>query len=421
MDPEEWRDDAWVQRCLAGINDQIATDHERLSRRNAERRRLAQQSPALQFSGLLGNKEPETDAEYNAATSQLAALLLKDPVVERYNNFLDAASPHAANTEWWHAWGHQQVVAINYCLALTRKEVEDPRNRINRTPHPIVWDARLFSPHADGTPLTISPAEAGWEWAGRALDAQTYLWRHDTLDAAVAAPLPEHIVQPNAVPFTDIFFSFEMAAWVEMSESTIKLDESMLDEAMRGGEPETIEARSETWWCLITTFAEAGMMIWFDKQIWPLEAGYQPQTHLIVEPVSWGQRWPQDFEHRRFKQEIGSILRMLAFMQAPFVDASMSSRRLPRPFRRDYERKGRPAPPEKACSVITLRRALNEPVYRNGDESGPGRDYKHSWWVSGHYRWQYFPSEKTHRLIAIAPYMKQIGKPLLRKLYDVAR
>ena len=117
-------------------------------------------------------------------------------------------------------------------------------------------------------------------------------------------------------------------------------------------------------------------------------------------------------------QEIGYVLRMLAFMQAPFVDASQSRRQLPRPIRREYERERRPVP-DKQCSIITLRRALHEPVYPQGEAPEGSREYRHSWWVSGHYRWQFYPSEQTHRLIAIAPFMKQIGKPLLRQLWDV--
>lgn len=400
-------DDKFIGDFLARLNRQIEADRVAVSARNHNKNQMARAAPALLASGVLSH-EPETEPEFEQAGIALAGILIEEPLTKRYENYLSGSTGQHPNTEWWHAAGHQNMAVINFLLALTRAELDEPKNEVRKHDHPVIWDSRFFTPDPAQQKIDVGPSEASWEWAGRCLNAQTYLWRQDTLDAAVAAPLPEHIVQPNAMPYDDLFFSFEIAAWYESSvEATDQKDGHL------------IPAHSETWWCLITKLADAGVMFCFDKQLWP-KAPYQPQTHLIMEPIAWGMKWPDDFRDRRFKHEIGAILRMLAFMQAPFVDATQSSRRLPRPIRKEYARANKPEP-VKECSVITLRRALQEPTYRNGDAEGPGREYKHSWWVSGHYRWQYYPAEKTHRLIAIAPFIKQAGKPMLRKLYDVSR
>ena len=37
---------------------------------------------------------------------------------------------------------------------------------------------------------------------------------------------------------------------------------------------------------------------------------------------------------------------------------------------------------------------------------GSGREYRHRWLVSGHFRNQWYRSEQTHKVIWIAPYVK---------------
>jgi hypothetical protein len=405
FDESSWADDETLRGFVHRFNRQVDDNHASVKEGNARKRDVYRKSPALQIA-LGGMLEPEGEVECAQAIELLKRAQAKDPLLNRYLNYLNVGHSQW-NTEWWHAFGHQQVVMFNFLYSATRGELEANLDGMRENKHPILWDPRIF-PRAGEWPLKIGPREAAMEWYGRVERSQVHLWHDDVREAALAAPLPPHVVEPNALPFGDIFFSFEKAAWIEMGTPVQDLESS-----------EPVEAHAETWWVHISSFFDAGMIITFDKQIWP-HATYQPQTHLIMEPVSWGQRWPEDFSHRRFKDEIGAVLRMLAFMQAPFVDAAPALHRLPRPIRREYDRMGKPAP-EKEVSIVVLRRSLHEPVYPalQEGEDGPVREYKHSWWVAGHYRWQYYPAEKTHRLIAISPFMKQKGKPLLRKLYDV--
>lgn len=407
FDESSWLDDESLRGFVRRFNRQVEDDHRQSKEANDRKRAAFRASPAMQaaFGSML---TPETEEEYARACILLNNHLRQDLLLKRYINYLDVGH-NQWNTEWWHAFGHQLIVQLNFLNVITRGELESNVERVREDDHPILWDPRIF-PKAGEYPLHIGPREAAIEWYGRVERAQTHLWRSEILEAALAAPLVPHEVVPNALPFNDLFFSFEKAAWIEASTPAIDIEDNT----------DEVEAHAETWWVHISAFHDAGMVIAFDKQIWP-HGPYQPQTHLIMEPVSWGQKWPDDFTHRRFKDEIGCVLRMLAFMQAPFVDATPNGAlHLPRPIRREYERANKPVP-EKAVSIVALRRPLHEPVYPalQEGEDGPVRKYAHSWWVSGHYRWQYYPSEKTHRLIAISPFLKQAGKPLLRKLYDV--
>lgn len=398
------------------LNRQIAENHRQVAVDNARKRRLHQQSPALGAVGkLMGGPwalEPETDTEYAAHINRLQQHLMDDPITRRYSNYLNSPNGRHPNVEWWHAVGHQQLatVSVGNATDIQRMTLAESQQHGRDGTIPLVWDPRLFQ-HGGG-PLEASYTEWSAEWMGRMQRAQTYLWRQDTLEAACYAPLPEHIIQPNMLPFPDLFFSFEMAAWVGE-------DDRLLREEKSGN---LISAQIETWWLQVSRMGDAGAALLVSRQAWPRRQSGALATvgveYLLFEPLPWGAKWPDDFKGRMNFEEIGYVLRMLAFMQAPFVDATQSRRQLPRPMRREYEREKRPVP-DKQCSIIVLRRALHEPTYPTTDAEGSTREYKHSWWVSGHYRWQYYPSEKTHRLVAIAPYIKQAGKPLLRQLWDV--
>ena len=53
---------------------------------------------------------------------------------------------------------------------------------------------------------------------------------------------------------------------------------------------------------------------------------------------------------------------------------------------------------------------------------GSGREYRHRWLVSGHFRNQWYRSEQTHKVIWIAPYVKgPDDAPLKPTVYKVSR
>jgi hypothetical protein len=351
--------------------------------------------------------EPVGEEEHAVMLLRATEGFKREPLVMRYLNHLENSPRPHSNTEWWHALGHQYVAAAQFTVANTFAEAV--QNHDGSVPSvPVMLDGRLFN---EGGIVDIGPREFSYEWMGRVMRAQTYLWHDNTYAAATAAPLVPHIIQPNALPFDDMFFSFENAAMVSPTDAVFRTVDGM-----------EVPAISETWWMHISRLADAGFALVFDRYLLPAQPQYMQQEHIMFEPVPWGARWPQDFEGFDSYKVIGAVLRMMAFMQAPFVDVTPLERKLPRPIRREYDRAGKEAP-LKEVSIITLRARLNEPIY-NGlteGEEGSGRQYQHSWWVNGHYRWQWYPATKQHKLIAIAPYMKQVGKPLLPQIRDVSR
>jgi len=394
------------------LNRQVREDHTGVRERNAKREAVWRQSPAMRMAsellqGPFGH-EPVGEEEHGLMLLRAQQGFVREPLVQRYLNHLQNSPRPHSNTEWWHALGHQYVVATQFTVANTFAEAVRNHARSVATP-PVLLDGRLFN---DGRFADIGPREFSYEWMGRIMRAHTYLWHQNTYEAATAAPLVPHIVQPNALPFADMFFSFENAAFISPTDAVMQIEDT----------EEMIPALSETWWVHISRLAEAGFALVFDRYLSPpADQNLVAQNHIMFEPIPWGARWPQDFEGFDSYKIVGAVLRMMAFMQAPFVDITPLERKLPRPIRREYARAGKEAP-LKEVSIITLRARLQEPVYPNGTEpEGEGRKYQHSWWVNGHYRWQWYPSVKQHKLIAIAPYMKQIGKPLLPQIRDVSR
>jgi hypothetical protein len=401
---------------LRRLSRQVREDHAGIRERNAKREAVWRQSPAMRMAsellqGPFGH-EPVGEDEHGIMLLRAQEALAREPLVQRYLNHLEFTGRGVHNTDWWHALGAQYMAAIHTARATSLDEYHR-RGRPAKGNIPVVIDARLYRPGEPPRVADLGPNEFLYESMGRVMRGMTYLWHQNTIDAATAAPLVPHVFQPNALPFADLFFCFERPIFVEpANQPLVKL------ETEDGVEMPCV---SETSWVHITRMGDAGAALIFDRYLIPQDREYMPQAHIMFEPIRWGARWPEDFEGFDSYNVISAILRMLAFMQAPFVDTTSLERRLPRPIRREYERAGKEAP-LKEVSVITLRARLYEPVF-NGreDGEGPGREYKHSWWVNGHYRWQWYPSTKEHKLIPIAQYMKQIGKPLLPQIRDVSR
>jgi hypothetical protein len=95
---------------------------------------------------------------------------------------------------------------------------------------------------------------------------------------------------------------------------------------------------------------------------------------------------------------------------------------LPRHQRRQLERIN--ASKEEVTvqiNVVTLRHRLVKPEHQVKPPED-GVEWKHKWWVSGHYRAQWYPSDKSHKVIWIAPFLKgPEDAPLLEKIYTVVR
>jgi hypothetical protein len=72
-----------------------------------------------------------------------------------------------------------------------------------------------------------------------------------------------------------------------------------------------------------------------------------------------------------------------------------------REVRRRAERQRQVAPP--FIQVVTLRRME---IARRRDPTGEAPDWQWQWSVTGHWRWQFYPSERVHKRIFIESYVK---------------
>jgi hypothetical protein len=404
------------ERFVNRLKRQIADNHAEVSTRNQYLRSVWAQAPSLSvasrlFFGRGGGLQPETPAEFREANQLFLDQMLDQPLVKRYIQHVKTVGKQFYNTDWWHAVAAQQMAAVSVASART---LDAARSLAQE--HHVGWESTftLLDPRLlEAIGPDASPEELAFEWAGRVLGAQTFLWTRECFDAATAAPLVPHVFQPNALPYDNLFFCFEGPTWRQQGYFPVRAD----DDQER-------QVRADTWvrWVNISRVGDAGCLfvlgVYVDPEDW---SQYASQIQLRFEPVSWGARWPDDFDpESAIGKIIPDLLRCLSFMQAPFVDAAPIRRRFPRDIRREYTRQGRPEPSDEDVSIIVLRRALHEPVFPNGDSpDGTGREYKHSWWVTGHYRWQWYPSEGAHRLIPIAQYVKQAGKPMLKKIHVV--
>lgn len=134
--------------------------------------------------------------------------------------------------------------------------------------------------------------------------------------------------------------------------------------------------------------------------------------------LPYGSTWPNDYSPSQV-DAAKHWLTKLAFLNSPYVD--LRKHRLTRQMRRDLERKhGKDIAADDTVSVVVLRSQKADRRPSIGNEVGP--EWKHHWWVRGHYRAQWYPHQKSHKVIWVAPYIKgDTSKPLLEKVYSVCR
>jgi hypothetical protein len=216
----------------------------------------------------------------------------------------------------------------------------------------------------------------------RIATAQTYLWREAMRDLAIAAPLPTHKIARDLLPHPAMFWSWETAHG----------DDNRLTD-----------------WLGLFEAGDQIDLIWNATE----QGGDDVRIVLCRGTIRFGQVWPTDFaDDRRGMIEI--VLKLCAFLKSAVTEAKPE--RLPRAQRRELQREERP---EEPVSVVKLRRRYG----REGD-GAEGRDveWKHQWWVTGHYRAQWYPSLNAHKVIWLAPYVKgPRDKPLLEHVYSVER
>jgi hypothetical protein len=127
----------------------------------------------------------------------------------------------------------------------------------------------------------------------------------------------------------------------------------------------------------------------------------------------FGACYPDDFPEGTAYE---LIARFLAFLNSPYIPRD--ERIATRPARRWAEHMGLEEALEPGVRFILLRRMARE----QGQAKGVGQTYSHRWLVSGHFRNQWYPSEQTHKVIWIEPYVKgPEATPLVPHVHRVNR
>ena len=222
-------------------------------------------------------------------------------------------------------------------------------------------------------------------------NAQVYLWSDKMEKLADAAPLPVHTVSRNVLPMPLMFWSRETRYNFEDAYGRVA---------------------SNNWLALVHHTEQVfiiGDLSYHDNET----------TKLMINHLVYGGVWPNDYDNNG---EIALMLKRCAFLASPFVVTARQ--RMTHTTRRQLERDAgmtREQTNEPEAHVVALRRlkfkAAQKPVGEPKDV-----EWKHHWWVSSFYRAQWYPSEKAHKVIWIAPHLKgDLSKPLLEKVYAVVR
>lgn len=230
--------------------------------------------------------------------------------------------------------------------------------------------------------------------AAKIITAQPYLWSAAADRLARSAPLPPHVISKNLLPYPLMYFSREDSATLEK----VRVDGAVVA-------PEQVK----THWILFM-HAPHGIEVTFD-----LTGSGKPRVSGLS--IAYGSKYPDDFPYPMVRATVEQWLQMLAFISSPYVETP--KQRLDRPTRRELQRYDSKAPEPEVYTVV-LRRAAQE--RQTAHDALTAAEMKHHWWVSGHYRAQWYPSTKSHQVIWIAPYIKgDLDKPLLEKVYVVTR
>jgi hypothetical protein len=301
----------------------------------------------------------------------LVAYIDANPVYQQYVQHISAPSKHY-NTLPWHAVGERSYAAW-MCLAAS---VPGSTIKVHG------MDPRVFTDRG----LLLVPM------AFMILGATPYLWADKMEKLADASPLPKHTVSPTVMPSPVMFWSRETAYnFTEESDG---------------------QTGSNNWICVYTCGEKLFLVgDWVNETT--------GEVGLVSFTMTTGKTWPDDYLG---DAQTGIVLKRCAFLNSPFVGTNVA--RLAHHHRRQMARAGiAPGHVEEKIHVVKLRRAAGGPTK---PPTGPGAmdpvEWKHQWWVNGHYRAQWYPTEEAHKVIWIAPFLKgPPDAPLLEKVYAVVR
>lgn len=349
----------------------------------------------------IGSEGPSLEVENKsdkALLRELVALkrsVLAHPVFVRHNQRLGGLNGYARNDQPWHGYGAWLTAMAMVC----RGAVEPDLVRFNDS------FVESLKEESIGRLLWLRHV------AYRIRTAQVFLWSDEISDTCRGSPpYPTSIIHPELLTFESLFFCYETGR--------------LLGEGHEGSDLPWFSS-----WMLIWRIQNspetAGSSIFGVQQSHgddgsggPERPGEQQSLYLKFFSLAAGKTFPHDFQGQG-QGGLEQVLKELAFIASPFVDSN--PRRLPKPMQNEARRAGVPrAEVKKAIHTVTLRRLRQEPSKAN--EEAQAIEYHHHWWVSGHYRAQWCPSVKGHKVIWIGPHIRgPRDKPLLEKIYAVVR
>lgn len=217
--------------------------------------------------------------------------------------------------------------------------------------------------------------------------AKPFLWRKDVVNAVWSSPeLPRHVIGAHVLRHWSEYHTFEVCY-----------------DAVS-----TLGDRAETDWFI--AFAAHDMT----AIVTNLQRS-DKSTELMLLGVRPGQVYPDDFPPSH-AAALAPFLKMSAFLDSKI--AVISKQKVERAALRRAARAGDILVDQEA-SIIALRsRDYDHPASETEREVR----WNNRWWVRGHFRAQWIPSDKTHKVIWVDPYIKgPENKPFKAQVYDVCR
>ena len=299
----------------------------------------------------------------------------------------DFTTKGGTTTDPWAALGERLMATVYLCLGLDPElgYAEDGKTRMY-VPVDIVTAPESY--------------DSGLKTAVSMATAPLFVWTEDMYALAGDTPLPDHVVAHDVLMLPHMFWTWENRRTGEVDGEVWETNWMYVFEA-------NLAASGQS--------PVGGLVCMYDAVIGLDDSETMPRIELAVLPLAFGTRWPDGVdEYARGPME--QVLKFNAFLASEFVEKSVTP--LPRARRRELKRTAASKAGAKV-SVVRLRRKH----HREAHEAGvSGRKYQGRWWVSGHFRNQWYPSLQAHKVKWIAPYVKgDSDAPLKERVYRVER
>ena len=269
---------------------------------------------------------------------------------------------------------------------------------------------------------------------------KNFLFRDEVIKTATSMPLPKHTINTDLLPMDSMFWVFETPFPVSIEAGEYDDDESVNDlrKAVVGDSDQKWIGTDGNIYPSSTGLID-WLTLWKGKDAINVALSIRGIQTTVNVMLRYENGDVYDNEGTRFDKTEGQspdltggqgtvagqipqlIFSILAFINTPMIHKSKEEN--PRRVRKQMESANKNTtqslPDGKQSSVVYLRRPQAKKASGQPTE-GKKRDFQ--WWVSGHYRSQWYSSTQTHKLIWIAPFLKgEKGMPVRDITYMVVR